>query len=182
MLAVRARRARDGPRRGGRPETWAEVCGEAEGGAEAARRLDAYAAALDEVEGRLLEEIAARSPHFFEAAGVVQDLRSVLGRTFGRVAGLRGQVGPRFWADDYLITRCWLPCADGRARSLGQRARAEGGGRACTATRRRAVLPPAQMPPASWCLTWRGASRCNRQPGRFAGMLNTLGTLPTRPR
>ncbi|KAK9833584.1 hypothetical protein WJX81_008635 [Elliptochloris bilobata] len=75
-----------------RPETWAEVCGEGEGGAEAHARLDAYAAALDEVEGRLLQEIAARSPHFFEAAGVVQDLRGALSRTFATVAGLRGQV------------------------------------------------------------------------------------------
>jgi len=119
------------PRGGGRPETWAEVCGEAEGGPEAARRLDAYAGALDEVEGRLLEEIAARSPHFFEAAGVVQDLRSVLGRTFGCVAGLRGQVGPRPRA---LMAAGW-PCADRRRCSLGQQARAAGGRRLLSATR-----------------------------------------------
>ena len=77
-----------------RPETWAEVCGEGEGGAETGARLDAYAAALDEVESRLLQEIAARSPHFFEAAGVVQDLRGALSRTFASVAGLRRQARP----------------------------------------------------------------------------------------
>ena len=77
-----------------RPETWAKVCGEGEDGAEAGARLDAYAGALDEVEGRLLQEIAARSPHFFEAAGVVQDLRGALARTFASVAGLRRQANP----------------------------------------------------------------------------------------
>ena len=70
------------------------MCGEGEEGAEAGARLDAYAAALDEVEGRLLQEIAARSPHFFEAAGVVQDLRGALARTFASVAGLRRQARP----------------------------------------------------------------------------------------
>ena len=70
------------------------MCGEGEDGTEAGARLDAYAAALDEVEGRLLQEIAARSPHFFEAAGVVQDLRGALARTFASVAGLRRQARP----------------------------------------------------------------------------------------
>ena len=43
----------------------------------------------------LLQEIAARSAHFFEAAGVVQDLRMVLTRTFQQVAELRKEVRAR---------------------------------------------------------------------------------------
>ena len=54
--------------------------------------MEAYANHLDTVETHLLQEIAARSAHFFEAAGVVQDLRMVLTRTFQQVAELRREV------------------------------------------------------------------------------------------
>ena len=75
-----------------RPETWAEVCGGCDVDADRTVRLDAYAAHLDLVETHLLSEIAARSESFFEAAGVVADLRAVLGRTYEQVAGLRREV------------------------------------------------------------------------------------------
>lgn len=54
--------------------------------------MDLYANHLDTVETHLLQEIAARSNHFFEAAGIVQDLRGTLTRTYQQVAGLREQV------------------------------------------------------------------------------------------
>ena len=55
--------------------------------------MDLYANHLDTVETHLLQEIAARSSHFFEAAGIVADLRGTLTRTYQQVAGLREQVG-----------------------------------------------------------------------------------------
>jgi hypothetical protein len=74
-----------------RPETWQALCS---AGTEDERSsmMDLYANYLDTVETHLLQEIAARSSHFFEAAGVVQDLRSSLTRTFQQVAGLRHEV------------------------------------------------------------------------------------------
>ena len=54
--------------------------------------MDLYANYLDTIETHLLQEIAARSSHFFEAAGIVQDLRGTLTRTYQQVAGLREQV------------------------------------------------------------------------------------------
>ena len=54
--------------------------------------MDLYANHLDTVETHLLQEIAARSSHFFEAAGIVQDLRGTLTRTYQQIAGLREQV------------------------------------------------------------------------------------------
>lgn len=54
--------------------------------------MDLYANHLDTVETHLLQEIAARSSHFFEAAGIVADLRGTLTRTYQQVAGLREQV------------------------------------------------------------------------------------------
>ena len=54
--------------------------------------MDLYANHLDTVETHLLQEIAARSSHFFEAAGTVADLRGTLTRTYQQVAGLREQV------------------------------------------------------------------------------------------
>ena len=71
----------------GRPETWQAVCS-----TEQSSTVDTFANHLDTVETHLLQEIAARSAHFFEAAGVVQDLRSVLTRTFHQVSGLRKEV------------------------------------------------------------------------------------------
>ena len=40
--------------------------------------MDLFANHLDTIETHLLQEIAARSNHFFEAAGIVADLRSTL--------------------------------------------------------------------------------------------------------
>lgn len=54
--------------------------------------MEQYANYLDTVETHLLQEIAARSSHFFEAAGIVQDLRAALTRTYQQVAGLRKEV------------------------------------------------------------------------------------------
>lgn len=54
--------------------------------------MEQYANYLDTVETHLLQEIAARSSHFFEAAGIVQDLRSALTRTYQQVVGLRKEV------------------------------------------------------------------------------------------
>lgn len=45
------------------------------------------------METYLLKEIAARSDNFFEAAGVVQDLRGATGRTYHQIKDLRYQVG-----------------------------------------------------------------------------------------
>jgi hypothetical protein len=74
-----------------RPETWQAVCA---GGDEEDQtaRMEQYANYLDTVETHLLQEIAARSSHFFEAAGIVQDLRSALTRTYQQVVGLRKEV------------------------------------------------------------------------------------------
>ena len=74
-----------------RPETWQAVCA---GGDEDDRtaKMEQYANYLDTVETHLLQEIAARSSHFFEAAGIVQDLRAALTRTYQQVAGLRKEV------------------------------------------------------------------------------------------
>ncbi len=55
-------------------------------------KMEQYANYLDTVETHLLQEIAARSSHFFEAAGIVQDLRAALTRTYQQVAGLRKEV------------------------------------------------------------------------------------------
>lgn len=46
----------------------------------------------DVVETHLLRDIAARSENFFQAAGVVQDLRAVLARTYVQVKTLRKEV------------------------------------------------------------------------------------------
>ena len=46
----------------------------------------------DVVETYLLREIAARSDNFFEAAGVVQDLRGAVGRAYEDVKALRRTV------------------------------------------------------------------------------------------
>ena len=46
----------------------------------------------DIVETHLLRDIAARSENFFQAAGVVQDLRGVLARTYIQVKALRKEV------------------------------------------------------------------------------------------
>lgn len=70
-----------------RPETWQAVCS-----TEQSSTVDTFANHLDTVETHLLQEIAARSAHFFEAAGVVQDLRCVLTRTFHQVSSLRKEV------------------------------------------------------------------------------------------
>lgn len=73
-----------------RPETWQALC--VDGNEEdRCSRMELYANYLDSVETHLLQEIAARSSHFFEAAGVVQDLRASLTRTFQQVAGLHQQ-------------------------------------------------------------------------------------------
>lgn len=52
-------------------------------------RLEAYGGYLDVIESQLLKEIASRSDHFFEAAGVVQvgspSLPEKLGRCYGPV-------------------------------------------------------------------------------------------------
>ena len=48
--------------------------------------------ALDCVETHLLSEIASRSDHFFEAAGVIADLRNSMGKLHACVHGLRYQV------------------------------------------------------------------------------------------
>lgn len=75
----------------GRPETWQAVCSVGDEDDRAAK-MEQYANYLDTVETHLLQEIAARSSNFFEAAGIVQDLRAALTRTFQQVAGLRRQV------------------------------------------------------------------------------------------
>ena len=49
------------------------------------------------METYLLREIAARSDNFFEAAGVVQDLRGAVGRAFEDVKGLRRTVWMLWW-------------------------------------------------------------------------------------
>ena len=46
----------------------------------------------DVVETHLLRDIAARSENFFQAAGVVQDLRGLLARTYIQVKTLRKEV------------------------------------------------------------------------------------------
>ena len=46
----------------------------------------------DVVETHLLRDIAARSENFFQAAGVVQDLRGVLARSYVQVKALRQDV------------------------------------------------------------------------------------------
>lgn len=46
----------------------------------------------DTVETHLLQDIAARSENFFQAASVVQDLRGVLARTYIQVKALRKEV------------------------------------------------------------------------------------------
>lgn len=46
----------------------------------------------DVVETHLLQDIAARSENFFQAASVVQDLRGVLARTYIQVKALRKEV------------------------------------------------------------------------------------------
>jgi hypothetical protein len=74
--------------------------------------VDTFANHLDTVETHLLQEIAARSAHFFEAAGVVQDLRSVLTRTFHQVSGLRKEVGQPFPCPDWPMHRQQLKCID----------------------------------------------------------------------
>lgn len=55
----------------GRPDTWQEVVSTEDEGQRLAR-LEEYSGYLDVVESQLLKEIASRSDHFFEAAGVVQ--------------------------------------------------------------------------------------------------------------
>ena len=54
-----------------RPDTWRETLGTDEE-AERSQRLETYSGYLDTVETHLLQEIAARSDNFFEAAGYVQ--------------------------------------------------------------------------------------------------------------
>jgi hypothetical protein len=59
---------------------------------EQAERVEEYGALLDVVETQLLQEIAVRSDHFFEAAAVVQDLGDNLGRAYEHVHSLRSGV------------------------------------------------------------------------------------------
>ncbi len=53
---------------------------------------DPFHVSQDVVETYLLREIAARSDNFFEAAGVVQDLRGAVGRAYEDVKALRRTV------------------------------------------------------------------------------------------
>ena len=53
---------------------------------------DPFPVVQDVVETYLLREIAARSDNFFEAAGVVQDLRGAVGRAYEDVKALRRTV------------------------------------------------------------------------------------------
>jgi hypothetical protein len=59
---------------------------------EQADRVEEYGGLLDVVETQLLQEIAVRSDHFFEAAAVVQDLGDNLGRAYEHVHNLRSGV------------------------------------------------------------------------------------------
>ena len=74
-----------------RPQIWQALCGTGDD-KDRTEKMDLYANHLDTVETHLLQEIAARSSHFFEAAGIVQDLRGTLTRTYQQIAGLREQV------------------------------------------------------------------------------------------
>ena len=57
-----------------------------------AARMEALGSHLDCVETHLLTEIAARSGHFFEAAGVIADLRGAMAHLHSCVQDVRGQV------------------------------------------------------------------------------------------
>lgn len=58
-----------------RPSTWGMIVS-TEDEAQRLARMDEYGGYLDVVESQLQNEIAARSEHFFEAAGIVQVSRS----------------------------------------------------------------------------------------------------------
>ena len=53
-----------------RPQIWQALCGTGDD-KDRTEKMDLYANHLDTVETHLLQEIAARSSHFFEAAGIV---------------------------------------------------------------------------------------------------------------
>ena len=58
-------------------------------------RMETLGSLLDTVETHLLSEIAARSGHFFEAAGVIADLRGAMANLHACVQDIRGQVCTR---------------------------------------------------------------------------------------
>ena len=61
----------------------------------------------DVVESYLLREIAARSDNFFEAAGVVQDLRGAVGRAYEDVKALRRTVW-MLCLQEHHVLRCMV--------------------------------------------------------------------------
>ncbi|KAK9791149.1 hypothetical protein WJX73_003285 [Symbiochloris irregularis] len=75
-----------------RQDTWEAVGLGSQTDAELALRHDQAQAHFDACETHFTGEVAARSAHFFEAAGVVSDARSSLGGAFDLVHGLRAEV------------------------------------------------------------------------------------------
>ena len=75
------------------------------------------------METHLLRDIAARSENFFQAAGVVQDLRGVLARTYLQVKSLRKEVRPLLFMVHVFIykapdTSVSSPAGSGSSRSF----------------------------------------------------------------
>ena len=75
-----------------RQEVWAAVGLGAQDEDELAAKHERAVAHFDTCETHFTGEVAARSSHFFEAAGVVADLRACLGGSFDLVLGLRREV------------------------------------------------------------------------------------------
>ena len=88
-----------------RPQIWQALCGTGDD-KDRTEKMDLYANHLDTVETHLLQEIAARSSHFFEAAGIVQDLRGTLTRTYQQIAGLREQVPSSTILQSFQMSAC----------------------------------------------------------------------------
>ena len=96
--------------------------------------MDSLGGHLDCVETHLLSEIAARSGHFFEAAGVIADLRGAMAHLHSCVQGIRGQVltvtGEVAWSQ--VRVGSWQPAAEAlRVLGLQCMIRARGHARLC---------------------------------------------------
>lgn len=98
--------------------------------------MDSLGGHLDCVETHLLSEIAARSGHFFEAAGVIADLRGAMAHLHSCVQGIRGQVlagtdcGCEASAWSQVRAGSWHPAAEALG-VLGLRCMIRARGHAC---------------------------------------------------
>lgn len=91
-LASQAKHAQDTSLACGRREVWEQVGLGAQDEQELAECHEQAVQHFDACETHFTEEVAARSSHLFEAAGVVGDLRACLGGCFDLVHGMRSEV------------------------------------------------------------------------------------------